>query len=33
MLNAIDLLGNDLDLDRSMTAPTFRITKMLIGGE
>jgi PmbA protein len=33
MLNAIDLLGRDLDLDRSMTAPTFRIKEMLIGGE
>lgn len=33
MLNAIDLLGSDLDLDRSMTAPTFRIKEMLIGGE
>jgi len=33
MLNTIDMLGNDLNLDRSMTAPTFRITKMLIGGE
>jgi len=33
MLNSIDLLGTDLDLDRSMTAPTFRIKEMLIGGE
>ncbi len=33
MLNTIDVLGNDLDLDRSMTAPTFRIEEILIGGE
>jgi PmbA protein len=33
MLNSIDLLGSDLDLNRSMTAPTFRIKEMLIGGE
>jgi len=32
MLNGIDLLGNDLDLNRSMTAPTFRIREMQIGG-
>lgn len=33
MLNAIDLLGTDLDLNRTFTAPTFRIPEMLIGGE
>lgn len=33
MLNGIDLLGNDLDLSRTMTAPTFRIKSMQIGGE
>lgn len=33
MLNGIDLLGNDLDLNRTMTAPTFRIKSMQIGGE
>ena len=32
MLNGIDMLGNDLDLNRSMTAPTFRIREMQIGG-
>jgi len=32
MLNGIDLLGNDLDLNRTMTAPTFRIREMQIGG-
>jgi PmbA protein len=32
MLNNIDMLGNDLDLNRSFTAPTFRITEMQIGG-
>jgi len=33
MLNGIDMVGNDLDLNRSMTAPTFRIRSMQIGGE
>jgi len=33
MLNGIDLLGNDLDLNRSITAPTLRIKSLQIGGE
>jgi PmbA protein len=33
MLNAIDMVGNDLDLKRSFTAPTFRIRNLQIGGE
>ncbi|MGQ9801622.1 MAG: TldD/PmbA family protein [Candidatus Saccharicenans sp.] len=33
MLNGIDLLGNDLDLNRSRTAPTLRIKSLQIGGE
>jgi len=33
MLNQIDMIGNDLDLNRSFTAPTFRILSMQIGGE
>jgi PmbA protein len=33
MLNGIDMVGNDLDLNRSTTAPTFRIRELLIGGE
>jgi len=33
MLNNIDMVGNDLDLNRSFTAPTFRIKLMQIGGE
>ncbi len=32
MLNGIDMLGTDLDLNRSTTAPTFRIREMQIGG-
>lgn len=32
MLNGIDLLGSDLDLNRTITAPTFRIREMQIGG-
>lgn len=33
MLNGIDLLGNDLDLNRTLTAPTLRIKSLQIGGE
>ncbi len=33
MLNAIDMVGNDLDLNRSFTAPTFRIKLIQIGGK
>ena len=33
MLNAIDMVGSDLDLNRTFTAPTFRIKLMQIGGE
>jgi PmbA protein len=32
MLIAIDMVGTDLDLNRSFTAPTFRIPNMQIGG-
>jgi PmbA protein len=33
MLKNIDMVGNDLDLNRGFTAPTLRITEMQIGGE
>ena len=33
MLNGIDMVADDLDLNRSMTAPTFRILMLQIGGE
>ncbi len=33
MLNGIDMVGDDLDLNRSFTAPTFRIREMQIGGK
>ncbi len=33
MLNNIDMVGNDLDLNRSFTSPTFRIKLIQIGGE
>ncbi len=32
MLQSIDMVGTDLDLNRSFTAPTFRIPDMQIGG-
>jgi len=33
MLNGLDMLGNDLDMNRGFTAPTFRIKNIQIGGE
>lgn len=33
MLNGIDMVGSDLDLNRGITAPTFRIALLQIGGE
>ena len=33
MFNGIDMVGNDLDLNRPFTAPTFRIKLMQIGGK
>jgi PmbA protein len=33
MLNGIEMVGNDLDLNRSLTAPTILIKSMQIGGE
>jgi PmbA protein len=33
MFNGIDMVGTDLDLNRSRTAPTFRIRSMQIGGQ
>jgi len=33
MFNGIDMLGDDLDLNRGRTAPTFRIKLLQIGGE
>lgn len=32
ILNAIDMMGTDIDMNRSFAAPTFRITEMQIGG-
>jgi PmbA protein len=32
MLHGIDLMGSDLDLNRTVTGPTFRIREMQIGG-
>lgn len=33
ILNGIDMVGNDLDLARSFTSPTFRVKWMQIGGK
>ncbi len=32
ILNGIDMMGNDIDLNRSFASPTFRIAEMQIGG-
>ncbi|MDX8338458.1 TldD/PmbA family protein [Draconibacterium sp. IB214405] len=32
ILNAIDMMGNDLDLNKSFSVPTFRVKEMMIGG-
>ncbi len=32
ILNSLDMMGNDLDMERSFSAPTFRIREMQIGG-
>jgi len=32
ILNGIDLIGNDIDMNRSFAAPTFRVKEMQIGG-
>ncbi|MHC1730945.1 MAG: TldD/PmbA family protein [Bacteroidales bacterium] len=32
ILNGIDLMGNDIDMNRSFAAPTFRVKEMQIGG-
>jgi len=33
ILNGIDMMGNDIDMNRSFAAPTFRIAEMQIGGK
>ena len=33
ILNGIDMVGDDLDMNRSFTAPTFRVREIQIGGE
>ena len=32
ILNAIDMMGDDVDMNRSFTVPTFRVKEMMIGG-
>ncbi len=33
ILNAIDMMGDDLDMNRTFSAPTFRVAEMQIGGK
>jgi len=33
ILKGIDMMGNDLDMDRGFAAPTFRVKEMQIGGK
>jgi PmbA protein len=33
ILNGIDMMGNDIDMNKSFAAPTFRVTEMQIGGK
>jgi PmbA protein len=33
ILNAIDMMGNDLDMNRTNSSPTFRVAEMQIGGK
>jgi PmbA protein len=33
ILNGIDMMGNDLDMNRSFAAPSFRVSEMQIGGK
>lgn len=33
ILNGIDMMGNDIDLNRRFAAPTFRVAEMQIGGK
>jgi PmbA protein len=33
ILNSIDMMGTDLDMNRTNTAPTFRVAEMQIGGK
>ncbi|MEE4114757.1 MAG: TldD/PmbA family protein [Marinilabiliaceae bacterium] len=33
ILNGIDMMGNDLDMNRGFAAPTFRVNEMQIGGK
>jgi len=33
ILNAIDMRGNDIDMNRTFSAPTFRVAEMQIGGK
>jgi PmbA protein len=33
ILNGIDMMGNDLDMNKTFSAPTFRVAEMQIGGK
>jgi len=33
ILNGIDMMGNDIDMNKVFTSPTFRVSEMQIGGK
>ena len=33
ILNGIDMMGNDIDINKSFASPTFRVAEMQIGGK
>jgi PmbA protein len=33
ILNGIDMMGNDIDMNRTFASPTFRVAEMQIGGK
>ena len=33
ILNSIDMIGNDLDMNKTNPAPTFRVAEIQIGGK
>ena len=33
ILNSIDMMGNDIDMNRTFVSPSFRVAEMQIGGK